>query len=76
MHLQSLRVHGKAPGGARSIWKYFEALVRATGVSGRYVYGFWTELHFADVWPPSWHTHSRQVHLQSRSMMFGKLTRS
>ena len=49
MLLQSLRVLCKAPGGAGSIWKYLEAVVRATGVSGRDVYGFRTELHFADV---------------------------
>ena len=40
----------KAPGGAGSIWKYLEALVRATGVSGRFAYDFQTKLHFADVW--------------------------
>jgi len=49
MLLQSLRALCKAPGGAGSIWKYFEALARATGVSGRFAYGFRTELHFADV---------------------------
>jgi len=49
MLLQNLRALSKAPGGAGSIWKYFEALARATGVSGRFVYGFRTELHFADV---------------------------
>jgi len=47
--LQSLRAHCKAPGGAGSIWKNLEALVRATGVSGRFVWGFQTDLHFADV---------------------------
>ena len=36
-------------GGAGSISKYLEALARATGVSGRFAYSFWTELHFADV---------------------------
>jgi hypothetical protein len=30
-----------------SIRKYLEALVRATGVSDRFAYGFRTELHFA-----------------------------
>jgi hypothetical protein len=35
-------------GGAGSIWKYLEGLVRATGVSERFTYGFRTELHFAD----------------------------
>ena len=49
MRLQSLRAHCKAPGGAGSIWKYFEALVRATGVSGGLVCGFRTDLHFAHV---------------------------
>jgi len=49
MLLQSLRALCKAPGGAGSIWKYLEAQVRATGVSGRFAYGFWTKLHFADV---------------------------
>jgi hypothetical protein len=48
MLLQSLRALCKPPGGAGSIWKYLEAVVRATGVSGRYAYGFRTELHFAD----------------------------
>jgi len=48
MLLQNLRALSKAPGGAGSIWKYFEALARATGVSGRFAYGFRTELHFAD----------------------------
>jgi len=49
MLLHSLRAFCKAPGGAGSIWKYLEALARATGVSERFAYGFWTELHFADV---------------------------
>ena len=49
MLLQSPRAHCTAPGGAGRIWKYLEALVRATGVSGRFAYGFRTELHFADV---------------------------
>jgi len=48
MLLQSLRARCKAPGGAGSTWKYLEALVRATGVSGRVAYGFRTESHFAD----------------------------
>jgi hypothetical protein len=48
MLLQSLRALCKAPGGAGSIWKYLEALVRATAVSGRFAYGFQTDLHFAD----------------------------
>jgi hypothetical protein len=49
MLLQSLRALCKPPGGAGSIWKYLEAVVSATGVSGRYAYGFRTELHFDDV---------------------------
>jgi hypothetical protein len=48
MLLRSLRALSKPPGGARSIWKYLEAVVRATGVSGRCAYDFWTELHLAD----------------------------
>ena len=48
MLLQSLRAHSKAPGGAGSIRKYLEALARATGVSGRFAYGFQTDIHFAD----------------------------
>ena len=49
MLLQSLRALCKAPGGPGSIWKYLEALVRATGVSGRFACCFRTDLHFADV---------------------------
>jgi len=48
MLLHSLRALCKAPEGAGSIWKYLEALGRATGVSGRFAYSFRTELHFAD----------------------------
>jgi hypothetical protein len=48
MLFQSLRARSKAPGGAGSIWKYLDLLLRATGVSGRFVYGFQTELHIAD----------------------------
>ena len=48
MLLHSLRAFCKAPGGAGSIWKYLEALAKATGVSQRFAYGFRTELHFAD----------------------------
>jgi hypothetical protein len=51
MLLQSLRSLCKAPGGAGSIWKFLEALARATGVSGMFAYGFRTELQFADVCP-------------------------
>jgi hypothetical protein len=49
MLLHSLRACCKAPGGAGSIWKYLEALVRATAVSERFAYSFQTEIHFADV---------------------------
>jgi hypothetical protein len=49
MLLHSLRALCKAPGGAGSIWKYLEAVVRATRVSGSCGYSFRTELHFADV---------------------------
>jgi len=49
MLLQSLRALCNTPGGAGSIRKYLEAVVRATGVSGRFVYGFRTKLHSADV---------------------------
>jgi len=48
MLLHSLRAFCKAPGGAGSIWKYLEALEKATGMSQRFAYGFRTEFHFAD----------------------------
>jgi hypothetical protein len=48
MLLYSLRVICKPPGEAGNNWKYWEAVVRATGVSGRFAYDFRTELHFAD----------------------------
>jgi hypothetical protein len=48
MHLHSLRALWKDPWGPGSIWNYLEALVRATGVSGRFACGFRTDLHFAD----------------------------
>jgi len=51
MLLHSLRALCKAPGGAGSIWKYIEALARATRVSEMLAYGFRTELHFADELP-------------------------
>jgi len=50
MLLQSLRALCKAPGGAGSVWKYIKMLLRATGVSGRFAYGFRTKLHFADAY--------------------------
>jgi hypothetical protein len=49
MLLQSLRALCLAPGGPGSTWKYLEALVRSTGVSGRFACDFQTELHFAYV---------------------------
>jgi hypothetical protein len=52
MLLHSLRAFCKAPGGAGSIWKHLEGLARATGVSERFAYSFWTKLHFADVVAP------------------------
>jgi len=48
MLLQCLRALCNAPGRAGWIWKYSEVVVRATGVPGRFVYAFRTELHFAD----------------------------
>ena len=50
MLLQIVRALCKAPGGAGSIWKYIEALVRGTGLSGRFAYSFRTELYSSDVW--------------------------
>ena len=47
--LQSLRALCLAPGWPGSIWKYLEALVRSTGVSGRVACGFLTDIHFPDV---------------------------
>jgi hypothetical protein len=48
MLFQSLRAFCKAPGGAGSISRYLEALVRETRVSERFAYGFQTEIHVAD----------------------------
>jgi len=45
---QSLRALCLAPGGPGSIWNYLGALVRSTGVSRRFAYGFRTDFHFAD----------------------------
>jgi hypothetical protein len=53
MPLQSVRALWKAPEVAGCSWKYFKALVRASGVSQRISYGFWIELHVADVFLPS-----------------------
>jgi len=58
--LQSLRARCNPPRGAGSIWKYLEAVVRATGVSGRCAYVLWTELHFADVAEYCFHPLSSQ----------------
>jgi len=49
MLLESLRALCKAPGGSARVWKYLEALVRATGVSGRCANGLQTDLHLVDV---------------------------
>ena len=47
--LQSLRALCLAPGRPGSIWKYVQALLRSTGVSGRFTCGFQTDVHFVDV---------------------------
>jgi len=52
MFLQSLRALCETAGGPGSIWKYLEALVRATGECGRFACGFRTDLHFADAGAP------------------------
>jgi hypothetical protein len=49
MLMHSLRELWTVPEGAGSIWKYLEAVVRATRVSERFAYGFQTDLHSADV---------------------------
>jgi len=49
MSLQSPRAHCKALVGPGSIWKYVEAMVRVTTISGKLAHGFQTDLHFADV---------------------------
>jgi hypothetical protein len=46
---QSQRALGLAAGGPGSIWNYLGAPVRVTGVSRRFVCGFRTDSHFADV---------------------------
>jgi hypothetical protein len=46
---QSLRALCLAPGGPGSIWKCLGGPVRATGVPRRFVCGFRTDLHLADV---------------------------
>jgi len=52
--LQSLRAHCKAAGGPGSVWKYLKALVRAIRESGRFVYGFRPNIHFANEDRQSW----------------------
>jgi hypothetical protein len=46
---QSLRALYLAAVGPGSIYKYLEALLRSTGVSGRIACGFLTDLHSSDV---------------------------
>jgi len=46
--LQSLKALCKDPADPGGIWKYLEVLVRVTAVSGRFAYGFRTNLNFAD----------------------------
>jgi len=48
MLLHSLRAVCKPPGGPGSIWNCIEVLVIVTGASRMFVYGFQTNLHFAD----------------------------
>jgi len=63
MLLQSLRALCLALGGPVSIWKYSGALVRTTGVSGRFVCDFRTDLHFADAtWHVVYHIHLGYSH--------------
>jgi len=50
MYIQSLRAHCLVPGGRGSIWNHLGAPVRSTRGSGRFVCGFWTDWHFAEVW--------------------------
>jgi hypothetical protein len=49
MLLHILRALCKSPEGTESIWEILEAVVRATGVFGRFAYGILSELHFADM---------------------------
>ena len=49
MLLHSLRALFLASPGAGSMWKHLEAVMRDSGVSGRFAYGHRTELHFPDV---------------------------
>jgi hypothetical protein len=47
--LRSPRALCKALGGRRSIWKYLEARVRTTEVSGKFHCGFGTDINYAHV---------------------------
>jgi len=49
MCLHSRRAPCTTPGGHGRLWKYIEALVMTTGVTGRFACGFQSDLHFADV---------------------------
>jgi len=49
MLLQCVRTLCKAPGGPEIIWKYLDALVIVTGLSGSFVSRFRTDLDFANV---------------------------
>jgi hypothetical protein len=49
MLFQNLRALCLVPGRPGSIWNHLGALVRSTGVSGRFACCFRTDLHFADV---------------------------
>ena len=56
MILPSLRARSLVPGRPGSIWMDSDGLVRSTGVSARFVCGFQTDLHFANVeveFPPA-----------------------
>jgi hypothetical protein len=46
MLVQSLRALSLSPGGPGSIWKYLDALVSSTGVSGRHVCGLQADVNF------------------------------
>jgi len=65
--LKSLRAPSLAPGGPGNIWKYFEALVRSTGVSGRFACGFLTDLHYADHKSDLWDMECVYVKLYTRT---------
>jgi len=61
MLLQSLRAPYLAP-GAGSIWNDMRAPVRSIGVSDRFVCGFRTDFHFADVPYPRINRDGKQTH--------------